>query len=302
MTIEKTEFAFPDAEDVAPKESNVEIVDDTPEVDRNRSLMKEPPKDLTDEEMSQYDESVKSRIKHFSKGYHEERRAKEAAQREHAEAVRIAQAVAAENRQLRGSLSEGQTALISQAKRETSGEYEAAKAKYRAAVDLFDADGMTEAQEAMHTARMRAEKLENFRPIPLQAEENDVKTTAPSPVDARLTEWQASNTWFGENKRMTAYALGLHADLLEEGIPVGSAKYYEKLDADLRERFPESFDADGGQDAKPQTRTRSNVVAPATRSTAARKVVLTQSQVNIAKRLGVPLELYARKVAELEGK
>lgn len=310
--MERVEYSFPDQQQEASdateakKELEIEIVDDTPEVDRGRKPMTDAPKDLTDDELSKYDESVKTRIKHFSKGYHDERRAKEVAQREGAEAMRIAKAVADENRQLRGSLSEGQTALISQAKKVVAGEYEEAKRKFRAAAEAFDTDAQLAAQEEMTSISIKADKLENFRPAPLQASESDVQTQQrdgpPPKLDDRLTDWQSKNKWFGANKRMTAYALGLHEDLLGEGISAGSTKYYDKLDADLRERFPENFDADDGQDAKPQARSRSNVVAPATRSTAARKVVLTQTQVNTAKRLGVPLELYARKVAELEGR
>ena len=102
---------------------------------------------------------------------------------------------------------------------------------------------------------------------------------------------------FRSNKRMTSYALGLHEELVESGIRVGSDEYYKRIDADIRERFPDQVGAGESVDAKPQ-RTKSNVVSPATRSTAPKKIVLTQTQVNLAKRLGVPLELYARKVAE----
>jgi hypothetical protein len=305
--IEKQEFSFPD--ETATQESDedkleIEVMDDTPEVDRGRAPMKDAPKDLTDDELSKYDESVKSRIKHFSKGYHDERRAKETAQREQEEAFKLASALVEENKRLRGSLSEGQTALIGQAKRLTSSELETAKKKYKDAYESGDADAVLEAQQEITQISIRSDKLENFKPAPLQPSESEVKTeqrvNAPK-LDDKLTSWQSENKWFGSNQRMTAYALALHTDLLAEGIPVGSDKYYEKLDTDLRKRFPENFDEVGGDDAKPQTRTRSNVVAPATRSTAARKVVLTRTQVNTAKRLGVPLELYARKVAELEG-
>jgi len=116
-------------------------------------------------------------------------------------------------------------------------------------------------------------------------------------VDGKLLAWQEENPWFGKNRRMTSYALGLHEDLLEEGIPAGSDEYYKRINADVKERFPDQFGTGESVDAKPQ-RTKSNNVAPATRSTAPKKIVLTQTQVNIAKRLGVPLELYARKVAE----
>jgi hypothetical protein len=307
--IEKVEYTFPDQQKEADeaaeakKELEIEVIDDTPEVDRGREPLKTPPKDLTDDELNKYDESVKTRIKHFSKGYHDERRAKEAALREQEEAFKIARALVEENKRLRGSLGEGQEALIGQAKKVVANEYEEAKRKYKEATEAFDTDAQIAAQEEMMAVRIRADKLENFKPAPLQPSEFEVQTEqrAKKPqLDEKLTSWQDRNQWFGENKRMTAYALGLHEDLLAEGIPAGSDKYYEKLDADLRQRFPDQFDG-VEVDAKPQQR-RSNVVAPATRSTAARKVVLTKSQVNTAKRLGVSLELYARKVAELEGR
>jgi hypothetical protein len=310
--IEKTEFEFPDEKEENPRkggnvvepESNepeIEVVDDTPPEDRGRKPMDEPPKDVTDEELSKYDESVQKRIKHFTKGYHEERRAKESAEREKDEALRLAQAVLAENKKLKGSVNQNQTALLEQAKKVVSGEVEAAKRMYREAYEAGDTDKLVEAQEALTHAKIRADKVNNFRPAPLQVDETPVQIeqqpTKAAPVDDKLLAWQDKNQWFGSNKRMTAYALGLHEELVSEGIPSGSDEYYRRINTDIRERFSDQFGADESVDAKPQ-RTKSNNVAPATRSTAPRKIVLTQTQVNLAKRLGVPLELYARKVAE----
>lgn len=279
----------------------IEVVDDTPPEDRGRKPMAEPPKEVTDEELAKYDESVQKRIKHFTKGYHEERRAKEAAEREKEEALRLAQAVIEENKKLKGSVNQGQTALLEQAKKTVSAEVEEAKRLYKEAYEAGDAEKLVEAQEALTAAKIRADKVNNFKPAPLQVEETPVQITPQpqpaAPVDEKLLAWQEKNQWFGSNKRMTAYALGIHEDLVEEGIPTGSAEYYRRIDADMRERFADQFGADEPADAKPQ-RTKSNVVAPATRSTAPKKIVLTQTQVNLAKRLGVPLELYARKVAE----
>ena len=282
-------------------EPEIEVVDDTPPDDRGRKPMDEPPKELTDEELSKYDESVQKRIKHFTKGYHEERRAKESAEREKDEALRLAQVVLDENKRLKGSVNQNQTALLEQAKRVVSNEIETAKRMYKEAYESGDTEKLVEAQEALTTAKIRADKVNNFKPTPLQEEETPVQTiqqpTRAAPVDEKLLAWQDQNQWFGSNKRMTAYALGLHEDLVSEGIPSGSEEYYRRINADIRERFPDQVGAGESVDAKPQ-RTKSNVVAPATRSTAPKKIVLTQTQVNLAKRLGVPLELYARKVAE----
>jgi hypothetical protein len=309
---EQTEFEFPDEAEVNARkggkvvepesdEPEIEVVDDTPPEDRGRKPMSEPPKEVTEEELSKYDESVQKRIKHFTKGYHDERRAKEAAQREKDEALRIAQAVMEENKKLKGSVNQNQNALIEQAKKVVANELEDAKRQYKAAYEAGDSDALVDAQEALTSAKMKAERVNNFRPAPLQEEKTEVQTTqqpqSAAPVDEKLLAWQDQNQWFGSNKRMTAYALGLHEDLVGEGIPAGSDEYYKRINADMRERFADQFGVDEPADAKPQ-RTKSNNVAPATRSTAPRKIVLTQTQVNLAKRLGVPLELYARKVAE----
>ena len=310
---EKTEFEFPDmAEErnsraggkvVEPEsdEPEIEVVDDTPIQDRNRKPMVEAPKEFGDDELTKYDESVQKRIKHFTKGYHEERRAKESAQREKDEAIRIAQSFLEENNRLKGSVNQNQTALLEQAKKVVGNEIEEAKRAYKEAYESGDSNKLVDAQDALTNAKIRADKVNNFKPTPLQTQETPVQiNTQPAreaPVDDKLLAWKDKNQWFGENKRMTAYALGVHEDLVGEGIPAGSIEYYRRIDSDMKERFSDQLGADESVDAKPQ-RTKSNNVAPATRSTAPKKIVLTQTQVNIAKRLGVPLELYARKVAE----
>ena len=312
--IEKTEFEFPDEVEtknpreggrmVEPEEDSkpeIEVVDDTPPADRNRAPMAEPPREFAEDELNKYDESVQKRIKHFTKGYHEERRAKETAQREKDEAIKLAQAILEENNRLKGSVNQGQTALLEQAKRVVTTEIEDAKRQYKEAYESGDSEKLLAAQEALTTAKIKADKVNNFKPTPLQVNETPVQIaqqpTKQAPTDDKLLAWKEKNQWFGNNRKMTAYALGVHEDLESEGIPAGSDEYYRRIDADMRERFSDQFGAEKTVDAPPP-RTKSNNVAPATRSTAPRKIVLTQTQVNIAKRLGVPLELYARKVAE----
>ena len=306
---EKTEFEFPDEKvenerkggRVVEPEPEIEIVDDTPEEDRYRTPMVTPPVDPTDEELASYSDSVKSRFKHFTKGYHDERRAKEAALREKDEALRITKAVFEENQRLKGSVNQNQSALLEQAKRVVGNEIETAKRQYKEAYESGDSDKLVEAQEALTNAKIRADKVNNFKPTPLQAQKTPVQIEEsfkqPAPVDDKLLAWQDKNQWFGKNKRMTSYALGLHEELVEQGIQIGSADYYKYIDSDIRERFPDQVGAGESVDAKSQ-RPKTNVVSPATRSTAPRKIVLTKTQVDLAKRLGVPLELYARKVAE----
>lgn len=279
----------------------VEVVDDTPEEDRGREPMKEPPKEVTDEELSKYDESVRKRIQHFTKGYHEERRAKEAAMREKDEAIRVARAIVEENRRLKGSLGQNQAVLIEQAKRVVANDLETAKRKYKEAYEAGDAEAIATAQADLTAVTLRADKLANIKP-PSQPKENAVQQqqVAPAPaqrppappVDERAVEWQTRNRWFGQDEEMTSFALGLHNKLVRSGIDPKSDEYYERLDSRIREVFPSTSPAEA-----PTQRTRS-AVAPATRSTAPKKIVLTKTQVALAKKLGVPLELYAKKVAE----
>ena len=311
MTIEKTEFEFPDEVEAAkPRiggrvvtpdpEPEVEIVDDTPERDRNRKPMAEAPVDPTDEELDSYSDSAKKRIKHFTKGYHEERRAKESAVREREEAVRIAQTIAEENRQLKGSLNQGQTALLEQAKKVVANELEAAKRAYKTAYEAGDSDALVEAQEHMTAAKIKVERVNNFKPAAVQPAAPVVQPQqfANPPEDRKAVEWQRENSWFGSDDEMTSFALGLHNKLVKEGVDPQSDTYYDRVNSRVRQVFPDKFESDGTADATSQRTQKKNVVAPATRSTAPRKVVLTQTQVSIAKRLGVPLELYARKVAD----
>jgi len=303
-----SDFKFPDeVEKEAPAEDKVEyevegeaepeieVVDDTPEPDRGRKPMKEPPAEVTDDELAQYSEGVKKRIQHFSKGYHEERRAKEAALREREEALRLAQTLVEENKKLQGSLGQGQQALLEQAKKVVANEVEQAKAKYKSAYESGDADALVAAQEELTAAKIKAERVNNFRP-PVAKPEEPVIQPAPRPepqvqVDSKARAWQEANPWFGSDDEMTAVALTVHKKLVESGVSTTSDEYYEKINSRVRQLFPDAFSSE-----KPAK--KSSVVAPATRSTAPKKIVLTQSQVSIAKRLGLTNEQYARAVAE----
>lgn len=290
----------------AKKEEDVEIevVDDTPPEDRNRKPSA-PPEDVSEEELENYSEKVRKRIQHFSKGYHDERRAREAALREKEEAIRLAQKLMEENKELKGSVTQSQNNLVEQAKKAAAVELVQARSKYKAAYESGDADALTAAQEELTAAKIRADKLAAYKPKPLQEAENEVKQQqdinkpAPKPVvDDKAVAWQQDNPWFGSDDEMTSFALGLHQKLVKEGVDPRSDDYYERINTRMRKVFKEYFDddiEDTPVDKKPQK--KANVVAPATRSTAPKKIVLTQTQVALAKRLGVPLEEYAKQVA-----
>ena len=280
-------------------EYDIEVVDDTPKADRGRKAS-EPPAEITDEELEEYSDKVKNRIKHFSKGYHDERRAKETALRERQELEKLTRQLVEENNNLKTTTTKNQTVMLDQAKKAAERELQQAKVAYKAAYESGEADAVVEANESITTAKIKADRLNNFKLPTLQIKETPVQTretaTTPAPVvDAKATDWAKTNTWFGTDDEMTSYVLGLHSKLVKSGVDPQSDEYYETIDSRMRTVFSENFE-DAEETEKP--RRQSNVVAPATRSTSPKKVRLTQTQVTLAKRLGVPLELYAKKVAE----
>ena len=277
----------------------IEVVNDTPEADRNRKAS-EPPADITDEELDEYSDKVRNRIKHFSKGYHDERREKEKAQRERQELESLAQRLVDENKELKGTVGKNQSTMLDQAKKSVEAEINAAKAGYKEAYESGDAEAVVEAQEKLTAVKIKADRINNFKLPTLQEEETPVNVL-PEPTqpvaDPKATEWASSNPWFGSDDEMTSFAMGVHNKLAKDNVVIGSDDYYEKLNARMRQVFPDNFE-DTVEEVEVEKPKQANVVAPATRSVAPKKVKLTQTQVAIAKRLGVPLELYAQKVAE----
>ena len=315
---EKNEFKFPDevkdepkASAAAEEEYQIEIEDDTPAPDRDKKPMAEPPEDVTDDELSQYDEKVQKRLKKFTKGYHDERRAKEEAFRERQAAEEFAKQVYEENQRLQQQLSEGSKMFIEQGQSAAQLQLEAAEKAYKEAYEAGDTDALLDAQKKITNATLRLDKAQNLKPIEI-VEKPSYSPSKPVVTDTRAEQWMNQNPWYGDDNKpehtiMSATALGVHTALLKQygqGY-VGTDDYYEKIDSRMRASFPDYFGSTDRQEPDEErvapTRAKpANVVAPATRSTSPKKVKLSSSQVAIAKRLGVPLELYAKKVAEQE--
>lgn len=323
MPFQKVEFEFPDEKEeesteieVEPSSAEeikkparakaeeadsleIEVVDDTPKADRGRKPS-EPPEDVTEEELEDYSEKVQKRIKHFSKGYHDERREKEKAIREREELERFAKQLVEENNKLKGDVTKNQTALIEQAKKNAESESDAAKQAYKAAYESGDPDAVLSAQEKLTAAKIKADRLANFKIPALQETQVPVPSKTESAPqaghDPRAEEWKTQNPWFNVDDEMTSLALGLHNKLIKEGVSPQSDEYYERIDSRMRQVFPDNFeDADQQTEATPKR--SANVVAPATRSTAPKKVKLSQTQIALSKRLGLTPEQYARQVA-----
>ena len=298
-------------EEPEQEEPELEIKDDTPEEDQGHSPMpQEIVEELEADELEDYSEKVKQRLKQMKKVWHDERREKEKAHREQQEAVRMAQQAIEENKRLKASLSKGEETLAETYKQAAELEMKNAERSYKEAHELGDTDQMLSAQRELTAASYKLQQAQTFKPRSLQQGEVDVQPDtnefqAPKP-DARTLAWQERNTWFGQDQEMTALALGLHQKLEQErGAQfIGTDDYWQTVDTTMRRRFPDYFGEDetidgGGKPVKNAEKKPATVVAPASRSRSPKKIVLTRSQVNIAKKLGLTPEQYARELKKM---
>ena len=325
------DFKFPDEQDDKSKidaeddKFEVEIEDDTPPEDRGRKPMKEPVEEPTEDELASYDEKVQQRIKKFTRGYHDERRAKEAALREREAAEAFAKQILEENKRLQKQLADGSHEYIETSKTAAEAELVAAKASYKKAYEEGDPDALAEAQANIARATLKMEKAQGLKPI--EVEEKDwapqtQQSDKKPPVSRRTQQWlDANSDWFGPDDEMTMAAMGLDKKLQREYGPdyVGTDEYFKTIDRTMRKRFPEFFAEDSqSQEEDDQPRQKrstpayedepprraskpATVVAPATRSTSPNRVRVKASEAAIARRLGVTVEEYARQKAALEG-
>jgi hypothetical protein len=310
-----SEYKFPDELDdknvdlevSTDNDVEVEIVDDTPERDRGRKPLDREVADPTDDEIETYSDGVKKRIKELTHARHDERRAKEALLREKQELERLAQHMVSENNRLKQYVNTGTEHYAASQLSLAETEVEKAKRQLKEATESFDTDGVIAAQDALMDAKMKVNAAKNFRPTPLQVDEIDVQTQqnqAPrQELDDKTVRWQAKNQWFGSPgyEEVTSFALGLHQKLVNSGVDPRSDDYFERIDARMKSTFPEVF---GETEDRPKpgdgSRRPTSVVAPATRSTGARKVQLTPTQVALAKKYGLTPQQYAAEVAKLE--
>jgi hypothetical protein len=312
--MDKEEYKFPDEQETEVKvetsgstDVEIEVVDDTPERDRGRKPLDKEVADPTDEEIDSYSAGVQARIKELTHARHDERRQKEAVAREKAELERLAQQLIQENNRLKQSYNEGQEVLVHSARKEAETELDAARRKLKEAQEAFDTDAIIEAQEALAEAKWKVEEAKRFKPQALQASEYPVQTQqqpqAQVQPDEKSLRWQAKNQWFGQPgfEEYTSYALGLHQKLVNGGVDPRSDEYFDQINGRMKSKFPELF---GGSEDKPRTgevqKKPTTVVAPATRTTGVGKIRLTQTQVALAKKLGLTPQQYAAQVAKLE--
>jgi len=312
-----TAFKFPDEDNESDKEVvisqqddgdiEIEVIDDTPERDKGRRPLDREVVDPTDAEIETYTRGAQDRIKELTHARHDERRAKEALQREKQELERLAQHMQEENKKLKQYVDSGSQQFGEMAKNAAEAELDKARRDYKVAQEAFDTDGIIAAQEALTDAKMKITAAKNFRPTTLQQDETAVQTTptASQPVqpDEKTLRWQAKNQWFGSQgfEEVTSFALGLHQKLVNTGVDPRSSEYFERIDARVKSTFPEIF---GGTEDNSRsgesTKIPASVVASAARSSGTKKIQLTTTQIALAKKYGLTPQQYAAEVAKLE--
>lgn len=303
MTTEDVDSQVVDLDD----ELEVSVVDDTPPADAGRkslppavaAKLEAPDEDDLDGDVEEVRRKAKEKLSIAKKAWHDERREKEQAQRIADEATKLAQGYHARAAQQQTQLATGETYLIAQMQEKVKQEVTIAKAAYKAAYESADADALTEAQEKLSRATNNALQVEQWRPtqqtalqeVPpvIQRQSQAVQPT----FDEKAQAWASKNNWYGADDEMTKFALRVHAKLVNDGVDPKSEAYYATIDRSVHERFPEAFSA---VSTEPGNR-HATVVASVQRSAkGGKKVTLTQTQVSLARRLGLTNEQYAREL------
>ena len=262
----------------------------------------EETKDEKADELKTYSEGVQKRIAKLTRKMREAERQKE-------EALPFAQSVKQERDSLQSRFVKADKSYVSEFETRVKSNMEAARSALRTAIEAGDVDAQVKAQEQMATLNADAVRLASLKSQQEEPKEEKKVNVSPSqaeqPVrtDPKAEAWAAKNSWFGNDTAMTYTAFDMHKTLVEkEGYDPQSDEYYEEIDKRLRVEFPNKFDkvADNTAERAKPAQTVASARRPA--NTGRRKTVkLTPSQVAIAKRLGVPLEEYAKQLNVKEG-
>jgi len=257
-----------------------------------------------DEELDSYSKGVQSRIKKLTEKYRKEERDK-------SEAVRLSQELINENKQLKTRMQALDTGYLSEFGTRLQAQTEEIKRIYKEAYENGDTDKMVEAQQALaqvtneqaryNTAKSRQEQQAKVQVQPqeqVQPVQQQQQQQQRPKADPQAEKWAAKNTWFGEDKVMTAAAFAIHSQLTnDEGFDSESTEYYTEVDKRIRSEFPHKFQPAKRSGGGSQVASAGNSASRSTKQ-GRRTVKLTHSQVAIAKKLGVPLEEYAKFVKD----
>ena len=282
-----------------------EAAEEKVEVEQVEEKPVEEKKEEKKDELKEYSEGVQKRIAKLTRKMRE-------AERQREEAVAYAQSAKQDKELMESKLSKLDKSYVSEFENRVKTNMDAARQALKVAIEAGDVDGQVSAQEQMarlssDAARLgqlkAAEEAQPEKKVNINPQRRAYDPTSTIPTDAKAEDWAANNTWFGNDSAMTYTAFDIHKKLVEEeGYDPKSDEYYTEVDKRIRLEFPHKFDkiADTTTErAKPAQ----NVASAKRSAPQGRKktVKLTPSQVAIAKRLGVPLEDYAKQLKITEG-
>jgi hypothetical protein len=312
IDVGETEGAEVDLEkdNSAPEQKEELQVEETTDSGEDTKQETEETKEETPqkEELEQYSEGVKKRIAKLTRKMREAERQKE-------EAILYAKSVADKQKQLQGKYQDLDASYVSEFENRVKSNLEAAKIKLKSAIDTQDVDSQIAAQTEIAALTMDAARLNQVKsvnkpettrkveqpvsPRPSYANANQIKQAAQE-MDPKAEEWASKNTWFGTDNAMTYTAFDIHKKLTEEeGYDPSSDEYYREVDKRIRLEFPQKFGTTENTTQEKPSQTVASAKRPG--MVGRRKTVkLTPSQVAIAKRLGVPLEEYAKQLVAKE--
>ena len=281
----------PEEEGKTPQETS-QVVGDTEGTTQGEEV-------TGDEDLSEYSETVKKRISKLTNRFREEERQKQSA-------ITYAESIKKQNEELKARLEKLDNNYVGEFDNRVTAQAAAAKEEYKKALESGDADALYDAQqkiarianEEANLNRLKAQREEQAKKQETVQPQQPQQPQQPVKPDPRAERWAQDNEWFGQDQTMTYAAFGVHKTLIEqEGFDPNSEDYYTELDRRMRTEFPHKF-----SDTRTQSSTPRVASAGATASRSAtrgkRTVKLTPSQIAIAKRLGVPLEEYAKHVKE----
>ena len=279
-----------------------ELLQETKETEKEVEAKPEPKfeqKEETEEDpsLADYSEKVQKRIKRMTF------QIKEAERRERA-AVEYAKGLKNKYESIEKKFEDTDTNYLKEYDARIDSEREKAKSELKIALDSQDADQIMEAQDKLTKLSVEKEKVsmsladKETKKKEVESQPAEQATEQPQPqISQRAQDWASENEWFGSDRVLTSAAMGIHEDLLGEGIDAESDEYYNQINKRMKEYFPQKF-AQSTTEVETKATPVQNVASVSRRSGGRKSVKLTKSQVVIAKKLGVPLEEYAKYVKE----
>jgi len=250
-----------------------------------------------DSSLEDYSEKVQKRIKKLTFQIRESERREKAA-------LEYAKGIKSKYDTIEKKFEETDSNYLKEYDSRIDAEREKVKNALKQALEANDVEKITDAQDALSKLSVEKEKVslaqaeKKVRQEEKTTEDTSSQQQTPPPISQKAQKWAEDNEWFGSDRVMTGAAMSIHEDLLGQGIDAESQEYYNQINKRMKEYFPQKFAQESTEDSKPTREPVQNVGSVSRRSGGRKSVKLTKSQVVIAKKLGVPLEEYAKYVKE----